>query len=337
MPIPTEAFAKWLGVLAALVALGVTTLSAAQSQAPRASLVVTRSEGAQDCPDAVALAEQVRAIAGSDVLGARLVTTPIETWIQVAVARDFSGYKVQIAAFGRHHGARTLEDLGPGCASLADAIAVTLAIFLDPYASSPSAAPAPPPRAAAPPRPAPKAHVQRARPWLPRLTLDAAAGIGVSLLEHSEPLLTGNIGVRFDPRWSLAAGGTFVFPDTKSTGSGDVTLKLSYAYLLGCGRALGNNDGTRLDWCAAPLLGSLGGTGKNYQHNSSGRSVWLAIAAGPRVVFPFSRTLAWVLGGQGVVPLVRQGFDAENKGVRSNLYRSTSVAGLISLGIRGEL
>jgi len=337
MRIPTEAFAKGLGVLAALAALGVTTLSAAQSQAPRASLVVTRSEGAQDCPDATALAEQVRGVAGSDVLGAGLTSAPSETWIQVSVARDFSGYRAQIAAFGRHHGARTLEDLGPGCASLADAIAVTLAIFLDPYASSSMAAPTPPPPVVAPPHPVAKVHTVHGRPWLSQLTLDAAGGIGVSVLQHSEPLLTGSIGIRFDPRWSLAAGGTFVFPDTDSAPSGDVTLKLSYAYLLGCGRALGSNDGTRIDWCAAPLFGSLAGAGKTYQHNFSRRSVWLAIAAGPEVVFPFGRALAWVLGGQVVVPLIRQGFNAESNGVRSSVYRSAPVAGLVSLGVRGTL
>jgi hypothetical protein len=176
------------------------------------------------------------------------------------------------------------------------------------------------------------------RAWLPRWILDASAGIALDMLQHSQPLLTANAGWRFNPRWSLAVGGTFVFPDSKSTAdNGSVTLELSYAYLLGCGRALGSSDGTRIDWCAAPLVGSLRGAGKDFQHNFSEHAVWLAIAAGPQVVFPFSRALAWVLSGQGVVPLVQQGFDAENKGVRSNVYRSTSVAGLVSLGIRGEL
>jgi hypothetical protein len=330
-----------LAALTVLAALSVTTPSAAQSQAPRASLVVTRAEGAQDCPDAVALAEQVRAVAGSassDLIAAGLAAGPSETWIQVAITRDFGGYRAQIGAFGRHHGARTLEDLGPGCASLADAIAVTLAIFLDPYANTPMPSPASsPPLPVRPPSATRKQRLARPGAWSPESFVDASGGAGFALLEHSQPLLGGSFGMRLDSRWSLAVGGTFVFPDTKATSAGNIALKLSYGSLLGCGRALGTGNGTRIDWCAGPLLGSLAGRGQSYRSNFSERALWLAIAAGPQVVFPFSSSLAWVLGAQGVVPLVRQGFDVQTLGVRSNAYRSAAVAGLVTLGIRGTL
>ena len=103
---------------------------------PRAFLVVTRGDGAQDCPDATQLSEQVRAIAGTNVVGVGLAS-PVETWIQVTMTRSFSSYGAQISALGAHHGTRSLEDLGPSCTSLADAVAVTIAIFLDPYANVP--------------------------------------------------------------------------------------------------------------------------------------------------------------------------------------------------------
>jgi hypothetical protein len=277
------------------------------------------------------------------VLAAGLATTPTETWIQVAIAHDFGGYRAQVGAFGRHQGARTLEDLGPGCASLADAIAITLAIFLDPYANTPlpsltpSAAPSPPQAPVLEPHPTRKRPVARVLPWLPRWFLDASGGAAFQLLEHSQPLLTGNFGLRISPRWSLALGATFVLPDTKQSSDGAIRLTLSYGYLLGCGRALGSRDGARMDWCAAPLLGSLGGKGQNYRSNFGKHAVWLAIAAGPQVVFPFSNSLSWVLAGQGVVPLLQQGFDVQSRGVRSNAYRSAAVAGVVSLGIRGTL
>jgi hypothetical protein len=172
---------------------------------------------------------------------------------------------------------------------------------------------------------------------VPESFIDASGGAGFALLEHSQPLLSGSFGMRLNPRWSLAVGGTFVFPDTKATNDGNIALKLSYGHLLGCGRALGSGNGTRIDWCAGPLLGSLAGRGQSFRSNFSERALWVAVAVGPQVVFPFSSSFAWVLGAQGLVPLVRQGFDVQTLGVRSNAYRSAAVAGLVTLGIRGTL
>ncbi len=113
-------------VLAALLCLSPRCHAQAS---PRASLVVTRGDGAQDCPDGAQLAGQVRAIAGRDVLSVGLAA-PTETWVQVTMTRGFTGYSAQISALGPHRGTRSLDDLGPSCASLADAVAVTIAIFL---------------------------------------------------------------------------------------------------------------------------------------------------------------------------------------------------------------
>ena len=274
----------------------------------------------------------MRVVAGSDVIDSEPASTPTQTWVQVQIAHEFGSYKAQISAAGARHGARTLEDVGPGCSSLADAMAVTIAIFLDPYqaAARPVAQCAPisvPP--ALPPKPAPLPKPTR----YSRLILDGAGGVTVNVLEHSEPCLTGN-GFRFDRHWSLALGGAFVFPDRIASGSGEVELSLAYAYLNACGRALGGDDTAHIDWCAAPLVGSLGGSGRGYRSDSSGRSAWLALAAGPELLFPMSNSWSGLLAGQAIVPLIRPGFDVENAGVRSSgIFRSGAVAGLVSLGV----
>jgi len=63
------------GVLSSSAVLSAQTQPAAPveaeaRQAPHASLVVTRGDGAEDCPDAATLAEQVHRVSGANVVGA---------------------------------------------------------------------------------------------------------------------------------------------------------------------------------------------------------------------------------------------------------------------------
>jgi hypothetical protein len=311
-----------------------------QEQAPRASLVVIRGDGAQDCPDAATLADHVRAVAGANVIGVGPSAAPIETWVQVAISHDLGGYNAQLSASGRRHGTRSLEDLGPTCASLGDAVAVTIAMFLDPYEGAPSRAPAP---ALMPSERSPAARAQVVSAPAPapapasRFFVDGTTGFAFNLLEHTQPLLGLAFGWRASARWSLALGGTFVFPDRTGDGTPNVELRLSFASLQLCARALGDIDHASLAWCAAPQLGSLAGKGRGYQNDSSERLLWVALAFGPEAAFRLSRSLSCVLTGQGVIPLLEQGFDVQRNGVRSNAFQSPSVAGLASLSLRGHL
>jgi hypothetical protein len=338
--IPTEARARLLGAALGCAAWCSSVPSFAQPAVARSSLVVTRGEGADDCPDAANLAEQVQRLSGASGISAEpLSGAPSDTWIQVAIVHNFGGYRAEINAGGLHHGSRSLEDLGPGCASLADAITITIAIFLDPYVS----AAAPRPATTAPATPTPLS-VQRKRepslpehPWRQRLTLDLAGGASLNVLEHTEPLLTARVGWRAAERWSLAVGGTFLFPDSVGKQAGTVELGLSYVTLMGCARALGSADGARVDWCGAMQLGSLRGSGHGYENTLSERAWWAAVAVGPEIIFPFTPWLAWSLGAFGVVPLVRQEFDVELAGERSSAFRSPAVAAQLTLGVRAEL
>jgi hypothetical protein len=320
-----------------LAAASEAPRAAAQTQVPKAALIVTRGEGAQDCPDSAALAERVRAVAGANVVSAEPSSAAFETWVQVAIARTFNGYSGQISTSGLRHGSRTLEDVGPSCASLADAVAVTLAILLDPYAG------APPPKAASPTicpaRPPAPAKPDEPRDWQPPSLFSVAAGAGVTLnvLEHAMPLLTAHAGLHLSPRWSLSLGGGYVLTDATSSPGGEVELSLAYVDLGACGRALGESGELRLNWCLAAMFGSLRGSGRGYESEFSKNSPWVAAGVGPDVVFPITRTFSWIVSGHAVLPLVRNGFDVEANGSRVQAFRPSSVGGLLSLGVRGDL
>lgn|GEM_PF-1071954 len=331
--ITSKTRARFLGVLALVATESEASLAVAQSPAPKAALIVTRGEGAQDCPDALALAERVRAVAGANVISSEPGSAAFETWVQVAIARNFNGYSAQISTSGLRHGSRTLEDVGPSCANLADAVAVTLAIVLDPYAS------APPPKAtpAVPicaPEPKPKAP--SAAP-LPRFFLAAGAGVTINVLEHATPAFVGAGGLHLSPRWSLLLGGGYVLQDTVTSPGGEVELSLAYGDVGACGRALGDSNGLQLNWCLLAMLGSLHGKGRDYENVFSKSTLWLAAGVGPDVVFPITRSFSWLLTGQAVLPLIRSGFDVQANGVQHEAFRPSSVGALVSLGVRGEL
>ncbi len=332
---------KGLVGLAASALLSVPNTLAAQtrqppepSSLPHASLVVTRGAGADGCPDAATLADQVQRVSGARVVQAGVSGAPPDTWIEVAIVRDFAGYRAELRAGGQHHGARTLEDLGPGCSSLADAVTVTIAIFLDPYANAGAPQPAPtPPRAPAVTR----ARAPTPQRRTPHFALELGGGAGFSLLQHTEPLLATHIAWRASERWSLVLGGSFVFPDSISEQSRSVDLGLSFALLLGCARSLGGAESAHVDWCAGPLLGSLWGKGVGYESSVTKRAGWSALGSGPEIVLPFTTSLAWSLSALAALPLTRSGFDVQNAGTVSNVFRSPAVAGLVSVGVRGEL
>lgn len=332
----TKFRASYLGLLLVLATVSKGPLAVAQTQPPKAALIVTRGEGAQDCPDSAALAERVRAVAGANVVSAEPGTAAFQTWVQVAIARSFYGYGAQISTSGLHHGSRTLEDVGPSCANLADAIAVTLAIILDPYAG------APPPRAAAPaevpmPRAAQKAKPPSDAPRPSWFFLAAGAGVTLNVLDHAMPALAVTAGLRLSASWSLSLGGGYVFSDTVNSPGGEVELSLAYVDFGACGRALGEGGKAQLNWCLTTMLGSLRGSGQGYDNEYSKSSAWFSVGVGPEVVFPIARSFSWILTAEAVLPLVRSGFDVQTAGSQSPAFRPSSVGALVSLGVRGDL
>src|SRR5262245_60454234 len=183
--------------VAACVLLLAGSVSA-EPAPPRAALVVTRGPGAEDCPDGDAIAVRVHGMGGADVL-ASSPEAPRDTWIEIELSRVLSGYRAVISARGRRHGTRTIDDVGPSCASLGDAVAITLVMLLEPELRREAPSPLTAATAAplvVPPADTPLPPPEKA-PGTPRLLRpggEAQGGATVAVLGHATPVL--EIGAR---------------------------------------------------------------------------------------------------------------------------------------------
>jgi len=112
--------------MSALLAALVTMVAAPSRADPsRASLVVTRDDGSRECPDSTTLGARVEVVAGKSLFPSN-AAEPRDTWVQVEFVRAITGYRAVISARGKRQGTRALDDVGPDCASLAEAVAITL-------------------------------------------------------------------------------------------------------------------------------------------------------------------------------------------------------------------
>ncbi len=336
-----------------LSALALLTLTSyASAEPPRGSLVVTRDDGSRDCPDASGVAERVRQMSGTSMVDAATSETR-DTWIQVELTRAFGGYRAVISVQGRRQGKRTIDDVGPGCSSLADAVAITLVMLLDPELERP---PEPSPVPAPAPAPAP-AVVRRAplelpadQPEKPSSTraplreptrivagAEVAAGLSFSVLDGSAPFAEGGARLQLGRVASLGVGGGFVFSDRTRFGSGSVDLELGYVYLRGCADFF-SLPRARIELCLEPILGSLRGAGNDYATSDTRSMLWLAAAGVVEVYGPLAASAFWSLRVLALAPVLSgEGFSVVESGVRKSAFEVPPVGGMLSVGVRADL
>jgi hypothetical protein len=324
----------------ALAACGLLPIAAARAEPLHASLVVTRAEGAEDCPDTAGVAARVRRITGMDVVQA-VGDEPHETWVQVELVRVLSGYRAVISARGRRQGTRSIEDVGPGCSSLADAVAITLVMLLDPDVSREREAirvRAPVPGRSLSSSPAP---MQPAAPREPKsaraaselgLGGEASAGASVAVLSHPGPLIEAGARLRVGSIWAFASGGGLLLPDRVAAPGGSVELELVYGYLRACATVV---DGFAL--CLSPFFGSLAGTGRNYDDYDTRRLLWVAAAAAAELRAPLSASVFWHARATALLPLLRHGFSVDGGAGTTRAFRTPLVGAMLALGISAEL
>lgn len=326
IPVRTELLFLAAWFIAMTVALGARAESA---PAPRAKVVVTRGPGAETCPDASVLSVRIRGMSRVD-LAVDQAETPRDTWVEVELSRVLSGYRATISARGRRNGTRTIDDVGPGCTSLADAVAITLVMLLDPQ-GTPEAAPPPPVPPARPPVP----------PEEPRRAfaagVEGAFGASLAVLEHPVPVL--ELGMRADiaERFGVALGGGVVFPDRVDVAGGSVKLGLVYGYLRGS-VALFRRESTRVAFVAGPLLGSLAGEGSGYDiPMPDQRLLWVAVVGGPELRAALASWLAWSVRLLLVAPLVHQGFSIDDAGKPTEAFVTPPLGGILTFGAVADL
>jgi hypothetical protein len=318
----------------ALLALGIAALARpAHAEPPRVSLVVTRAPGAEDCPDSASVAARISPLTRSEIVDATPGAPP-DTWIQVELLRELAGYRAVIAARGRRQGTRTIEDVSESCGSIADALAITLLMLLDPEPARPAMPPLPlPPQEERPPPPpaAPPAAPVRSEPFL-RPGGEVSGGASIGVLYHAAPLVEGGARLGLGERITLGSGFGFVFPDRAPLGGRSVKLELMVAYLRGGFRIL-DSGATELALVVGPLLGSLGGEGSGFEVPGERHLLWGAATAGGEIFAALAPPFAWSARLLVVVPLVNEGFSVERAGQTARAFHTPAVGGLLTVGV----
>lgn len=296
----------------------------ARAQATAATLVVTRGPGAEDCPTAEGLAEQVRAISAGRALQTNL-QQPSATWVYLELSHDLGRYTAFLQTRGRQQGSRTLSDVSANCASLSDAVAVTLALLLD---------------EGQPPSPATPGSALREPSSTPRPSrrethhaLSLGGGATLGLLAETAPAASAGFDTWLGPHLRLGIGAGGTLPQRVQYLQGYTELRLSWGYARACALAARTRSGLELSFCAAPLLGALSGAGKRYDFSAKKRWLWAALAGGPEITGPLSLPSFWWASVMAIAPLTLRGFAITVDGERHDTFVVKSVAAIASLGI----
>lgn len=311
-------------------ALSLTAGLDARAERLSPALIVTRAPGADDCPDAAGIVTQVRTMTSSDPFAAP-PDGHRDTWLEVEFTRTLAGYRAGITARGRRQGTRSIDDVGPGCASLSDAVAITLVMLLDPEVAGTN-----PGAVGSDVLPSPPSEPARKPATRVTFGAEAMAGAMLGVLAHGGPFVEAGGRAGFGRTFALALGGGFVFPDRTSTPPGSVTLDLWYGYARFSG-ALLERGGTRLALFLGPSIGSLGGSSHGFEYSPDQRILWIAGAFGLEVFAALSRSVSWSARLFALAPLRHEGFYVIDAGAPHDAFRTPDIGGALSLGVSGTL
>jgi len=309
--------------LCAAASVGVFGTSAPEAWAApgTAELSVARGPGAEDCPDTTALQARVEQITGTRL--ELLAATDPPLAVAVSFSREGDSYRAAIRTQGPKQGERSLEDEGPTCAALAEAVGVTLALLLDRVPGRDLPAP-PPPQA---PATIPGRAAIRWIGWI---------GISGGPVFGETPGTTlgfgPTLGVELE-RWSIALGGTETLSRSVGFASGTVRVGLTSGNLQLCRMLDLRGEALRAGACARAAAGQYRGDGDGYPVTTSVRLPWMAAGGGLRVGGRWGNRLLWGVSGLLVIPIRRQTFSVENAGVA---YASAAVGATLAveLGVR---
>ncbi len=329
-PAPPRSFCcTVLGLSATL--FGVTSGGSAEAQtvAPLPRLSVQRTQRTVDCPDAEILAARVAAHMGRPAFDTTAFAS--ESGYDVQIQREGDSYEAVVRTSERRDRVRTLSDPGPGCAGLADALSVTLAILLDqaaePAAPPSASAPSPGPRPFAPPPAAPAVDREHFA-----LSLQGAGTLGP--VERLAPAFVVDVEARPTPSFSLGISGFFPSSQTFDFAPGEVDVSLRFASLRGCYVALGASSPSRasLALCPALALGSLKGAGRDYPISRSESRPWVALSAAVTASGTLFAPFGWVARVDGFLPVSDERFSID--GLPGVAYDPPPVGVAASLGLR---
>lgn len=296
-------------------------LAVAMSAAPRdaradAEVTVAR-EDAAECPDA---AELRRLAASSRVPSA---------------APPTHAYRVSFERADRVHRAevvdetasrtRSLEDKGPGCAALGQAVAVVLATM---WGSERDEAAAAPPVAPAPVAPVDRpVRLPASRSIGSRWIFGAGSGLAAAIVRPAAPAVLADAALERSPL-SLAIGALWIPRQRVGLASGTVEVELAAGTVGGCAFAWTE---TRLGVCGRVLAGALLAGASGFDANLRKTRPWFAAGLEVFVDGPLPVALLRYRAAAGpIVPLHAEAFSVAGVG---SAYDTPAVGGLFTLSV----
>lgn len=309
--------AAWRSILARAIGAGIALLASSSEAFGQPGdlvlrLAVARSPGADDCPDAAALAAAINARMGAPRLAAPSPGAATEgADVVVAIERTEGRLRAVVRTHGVAAGERTIDDAGPDCAGLRDALVLLMTLYLDQGWG-------------APPEPSP----------FPVASAGARleAGSGVALGVAGGPAIAGMASVAIAPthRLRLAVGGIVLLPHRLSYGPGTVDVSFAGGWMSSCYTAVAGGA-LEIAGCAAMLVGQLRGHGDGFATaNRTSRRLWLAPGLGVAARGALVGRLGWVAAAHILAPVGQVEFVVEGLGTA---HRSARVAGLFELGL----
>ncbi len=245
---------------AARLALALSLSTASSVAWADEGLVVTRSEGAADCPDSADLQRLALAPLAP-------ASPPPAHAYRVSFDRSGSSYRAEIAddTAGR---VRRLEDVGPGCGPLGQAAAQVVAMMRS--SEREDAAPSPAP--VVPPSPAESLPGPEPRRRL-RGVLGAGPALAVAIVRPAAPALVVD-GVLQLSHASLGLGALWIPSQTIAVAPGSIDVQLIAGSLRGCGFF---GDVTQVGLCSKIFVGALRAEGSGYSADARHTRPWFAI------------------------------------------------------------
>lgn len=308
------------------------------SAAASGALLVRRAPEAADCPDATSLSAMILHLTPKAPEAAD-VAPPDGDRFEVEFSRRSAGYRVVVRTIGAHAGVRTLDDPGATCSSLAEAIALTIAVIIDPegvkLAEPPSQTVEPP--AVSPVAPVPRAPVDtesrsapapspRSEHW--SLAVAAGGGGAFGIVREAAPVAFLALELRPVRLVSVVLGGTFVPTQSLSLERGSIDVWLVAGAASACFWPYAET--LRIGGCIGLSAGSVRGDGRGYPAESGATRPWLAATGAAAVNGNVIGLLGWNAKAELVVPTHRESFGIDGAGVA---YQASTLGGIVTVGL----
>jgi hypothetical protein len=282
-------------------------------------VIAVAGDAERRCPSAAEIEQRVDGLLGApDRARARMLEAGIGVVVSFTV--DEARSRAEVELHGARHGRRTLEDESKDCRELGEALALALAILIDPSFVPPEERPASrvaetsaPIRAAEPFPPAPASPAPDREAPTSAISVSASLFAGAGATSRlTRPLalaLSGGIGLALAERLGLRAAAIWIPPTAIALEPGTVEVGLVAGSFDVCLHPPKRGPELALSPCAGFSAGWMNAQALGYAMDGEARVRFLAVQAGLLADLPVGGPLGLWLDADALFPLTRPGFE----------------------------